>query len=72
LGWGHYNDGVFQSGALKGKDKSGSSYKYPNTTGTAGYGDGIEVNASWSSDRYSDNATEVRPLYESCKFYIRY
>ena len=32
----------------------------------------INFNASNSCDRYSDTATEVNPLYQSCLFYVRY
>lgn len=31
----------------------------------------FKIDASRSSNRYSDSATEVNPLYESCKFYIK-
>ena len=32
----------------------------------------INFAASSSSDRYSDTATEVNPLYLSCRFYLKY
>lgn len=32
----------------------------------------INFNASNSCDRYSDIATEVNPLYQSCLFYVHY
>ena len=56
-----------------GAFSSPSSNQYGGING-ASYGTSRQVyfNASDCSDRYSDTATEVNPLYQSCLFYVRY
>lgn len=57
-------EGAFTYGAYDGK--------YGATGNVAWWCGAINFAASSSSDRYSDTATEVNPLYQSCLFYVRY